>query len=349
MAIEHAAADHHGPLAVALAVAPADDAAEQGAPKGLLLADELAREIGGIAAQGRGGMELAGQGEHRCLAAVQLAGDGGTQMPESIRAHQGGMGRNGQLAAVRGQHPADLVDHQAVLMLILVGGQQIPGQRLVLLRLARPSGGARQGVGEHLSPADPQQQLRAGAQQATRPIQGQREVEGVGVLGHQPGQDLLGIGGLVQGKDQLARQHHLGESSLGERIQGGAHRGLKFGGGRGALHRNGLVRGLGAGFALAALAALNLAGHIEAGGFGGIEGEGADQQGVDLACGPGGRHGRVYLPCQQGPFTGWRSDRLTQIIGPDLSLVRREQDVGGRSLTRRAGFHHLSIHFTPIE
>ncbi len=66
MAVEHAAADHHGPLAVALAVAPADDAAEQGAPEGLLLADELARQIGGITAQGRGGMKLAGQGEHRC-------------------------------------------------------------------------------------------------------------------------------------------------------------------------------------------------------------------------------------------------------------------------------------------
>ena len=55
MAIEHAAADHHGPPAVALVVAPANDAAEQGAPEGLLLADELAGQIGGIAAQGRVG------------------------------------------------------------------------------------------------------------------------------------------------------------------------------------------------------------------------------------------------------------------------------------------------------
>ena len=238
MAIEHAAADHHGPLAVALAVAPANDAAEQGAPEGLLLADELAGQISGIAAQGRGGMQLAGQGEHRCLAAIEPAGDGGAQMPEGIRAHQRGMSGDRQLAAVGGQHPADLVDHQLVFMLILARSQQIPGHHLVLRRFARPSGGARQRMGEHLSPADPQQQLGACAQQAAVLAERQGEVEGVGILGHQTGHHLLRIGRLVQGKGEFARQHHLGEPALCKRIQRRADRGLKFAGRRGALHRD---------------------------------------------------------------------------------------------------------------
>ena len=219
-----------------------------------------------------------------------------------------------QLAAVGGQHPADLVDHQLVFMLILARSQQIPGHHFVLRRLARPSGGSRQRVGEHLSPANPQQQLRAGAQQAATLAERQGEVEGVGILGHQTGHHLLRVGGLVQGKGEFARQHHLGETTLCKRIQRRADRGLEFAGRRDALHRDDTV-----GLDLLRLrhwlrrrlllAPLIAAGHIETGGLRRVERKGTDQQRVALA-GGSGRCQRVgNLLLKQRPFTGGGGDR----------------------------------------
>lgn len=173
-------------------------------------------------------------------------------------------------------------------MLILERGQQIPGHSLVLRRLSRPSGGARQWVGEHLSPADPQQQLRAGTEQAATLAERQGEVEGVGILGHQSSHHLLRIGGLVQDKDEFARQHHLGEPTLCKRIQCRTDRSLEFAGRRDALHRDNTVGLDQLHFChqlrmRLSLAPLILAGHIEAGGLRRVERKDTDQQRVALA------------------------------------------------------------------
>ncbi|MNL03184.1 hypothetical protein D3C87_1237120 [compost metagenome] len=242
-------------------------------------------------------------------------------MPEGVRAHQGGTWGDRQLAAVGSQHPADLVDHQAMFMLILAGRQQIPGHPLVLLGPAAALGRARKRVGEDLSPADPQQQLGAGPKQSAALTERQGEVEGVRILSHQTGQHPLGVGGLVQGEDQLARQHHLGKLALGERIQRRTHRGLEFNRSRGALHRDDAVGLGGPLFWRDALPPLIAAGHIEAGGFRRIEGEGTDEQGVGLASGPGGIEGPGYLLRQQGPVTGWGRYGLTQVIGTKAPLA----------------------------
>ena len=55
------AADGHHPLAVAFAVAPADDAAEQLAVERLQLCDQFFSRLMREAAQGRGRMQQAGQ------------------------------------------------------------------------------------------------------------------------------------------------------------------------------------------------------------------------------------------------------------------------------------------------
>ncbi len=277
-------------------------------------------------------------------------------MPEGIRAHQRGAGRDRQLAAVGRQHPADLVDHQAVLMLILARGQQLPGHHLVLRRLAHPSGGARQRVGEHLSPADPQQQLGAGAQQAATLAERQGEVEGVGILGHQTGHHLLRVGRLVQGKGEFARQHHLGQPALCKRIQRRTDRGLEFAGRRGALHRDDpvgldgllhfcrrcrLCRGQ-------FLAPLIAAGHIEAGSLRRIKRKSTDEQGVGLAGSPSGIEGQGYLLCQQGPLAGGGGDGLPQVSGTDRALTRGKQEIRRHlRLGRCAIFHYSSLHVIP--
>ncbi|MOA05050.1 hypothetical protein D3C78_1246300 [compost metagenome] len=233
-------------------------------------------------------------------------------------------------------------------MLILAGRQQLARYRLILLRLAATLGRAGQRMGEDGAPTDPQQQFGAGTEQATPLPQRQREVEGVGVLGHQARQHLLGIGGLAQLQLELARQHHLGEPPLGEGIQRGADRGLELGGGRRAVGRDHLVGHGGHRLGRAALPSLIAAGDIETGGFGRIEGEGTDQQRVGLACVLCDGQGLDYLPLEQGPFTGGGADGLTQVIGAKGALTRGKQEIGRRSrLDGRGLGHHKSIHFTP--
>ena len=241
-------------------------------------------------------------------------------------------------------------------MLILARGQQIPGHHFVLRRFARASGGARQRVGEHLSPADPQQQLGAGAKQAAALAKRQGEVEGVGILGHQTGHHPLRVGGPVQGKGEFARQHHLGEPTLCKRLQRRADRGLEVAGWRGALHRDDAV-GLGGLLGLCHrcrlcrgqfLSPLIATGHVEAGGLRRIEREGTYKQGVGLACGPGGIEGSGYLLRQQGPVTGGGGDGLAQVSGTDRALARGKQEIRRYlRLGRCAIVHYTSIHATP--
>ncbi|MNH06217.1 hypothetical protein D3C79_655780 [compost metagenome] len=178
----------------------------------------------------------------------------------------------------------------------------------------------------------------------------------MGILGHQTGHHLLRVGGLVQGKSEFARQHHLGELALGKRIQRSTHRGLEFARRRGALHRDDpvgldgllhfcrrcrLCRGQ-------FLAPLIAAGHIETGGFRRVEGEGTDKQRVGLAGNPGGIEGQGYLLRQQGPLAGGGGDGLPQVSGTDRALTRGKQEIRRHlRLGRCAIFHYSSIHVTP--
>ncbi|MNQ56321.1 hypothetical protein D3C85_704410 [compost metagenome] len=174
----------------------------------------------------------------------------------------------------------------------------------------------------------------------------------MGILSHQTGHHLLRVGGLVQGKSEFARQHHLGELALGKRIQRSTHRGLEFARRRGALHRDDTVGLGGLLWRLCqrdrTIAPLIAAGHIEAGGFRRVEGEGTDKQRVGLAGNPGGIEGQGYLLRQQGPLAGGGGDGLPQVSGTDRALTRGKQEIRRHlRLGRCAIFHYSSIHVTP--
>ncbi|MNY63283.1 hypothetical protein D3C86_2002180 [compost metagenome] len=71
-------------------------------------------------------------------------------MPHGRRAEQRRLRRNIQLTAVRRQHSANILDHQAVLIGILTGDEQRLAGLLIGQRIDLTLGRTGQGVGKDL-------------------------------------------------------------------------------------------------------------------------------------------------------------------------------------------------------
>ena len=117
--MQHAAADRHHPLTVALRVHPAHDSGEQSAIIGLNAPDQRMCGITRCAADRGGGVDAAGQLQRIGLRIPQLTTDAGGKVPQGRRVDEGRAGRHIQRGTQGFQPGTDVCSHELVLVMVL--------------------------------------------------------------------------------------------------------------------------------------------------------------------------------------------------------------------------------------
>ncbi|VEB41639.1 Uncharacterised protein [Chromobacterium violaceum] len=221
------AAYGHRPFAVAVFVAPADDAAEHAALERFDLSDQLARSLGGEAADRRRRMQAAGQLQNRQRGVGEHAVYRRAQMPHRAGGQQRRRGGDVQPGAIGRQHVADIVYHQAVLVVVLRRIQQLGAGGGVGRRVALALGGAGQREGAHARAVLLQQQLRAHAHQVAAIGQRQLELVAVGILRAYRVEHPFRRHRALEVHLQHAGQHRLADLAAAELLDGLADRRLE--------------------------------------------------------------------------------------------------------------------------
>src|SRR5690606_14354918 len=159
---EVGAADGHHPLAVAGGVGVAHGAGVEAAVERFDLGDGRVRAVGGVAADGGGGVQCAGQQVRGGARVAQFTGDAGGQVPHGGGGDRCGLTGHVEAAAVGAQRLGDGLHDHGVFGAFLGGGEQGGGVFPVPGRVGVAGGGAGQRVGHHRAAVFGDEQFGAG-------------------------------------------------------------------------------------------------------------------------------------------------------------------------------------------
>lgn len=119
VSLHGAATDGHHPFAISLRIRPADHAGEEAALERFDEADEAMGALGGEAADGWRRVQQAGKLQRIGFRIGETAFDAGRKMPECRRVDEGGFFGNIEFRADRRKQRADILDDEAMLVMIL--------------------------------------------------------------------------------------------------------------------------------------------------------------------------------------------------------------------------------------